>query len=128
MRICVIGECDTAAGLRGKLVAVGFALTRSELLADAVVAIEEARTELGLIEIDAVDCSLERHVINEIARQSKTDIRLRRTGGVRNDRKLRIVAPAGDEADQVAIEIGIVCGLQRLAKHPRRRLKFWRKA
>jgi hypothetical protein len=115
MRIKVTGECESARALRGLLRKAGFvvsdALPEVGPVAGYTITIEES-DQSGWIHVDSVDGELEAAVLRQITKLSTHPVSLDRPGGqVHSERELRVVVPAGDAAQQHAVEFGVLRGL-----------------
>jgi len=115
MRIKVLGECESARALRGLLRKAGFAVTDSlpaaGPLAGYTIIVEES-DQSGWIHVDSVDCELEAAILRHITKLSPHPVSLDRPGGqVHSEREVRIVVPAGNQAQQLAVEFGVLRGL-----------------
>ncbi len=110
MRIKVSGDCPSAKALRGELAAAGYVVT--EHFASYTIMIEESAEQRKAIMIDAIDCELERQVINAVAQNTAIPIVLLRPGGVQSDRAIRVIIPP-DEECRIAAERGLLSGLVR---------------
>ena len=122
MRIKVVGENDCARALRGLLRQAGFAV--SEFLptdpprrvnapsAGYVISVVESEGGENIL-FDSVDCPLEANILRHVTALSKLPVLLDRPGGeVHSDREIRISVPAcGGEAQQLAVEFGVLRGL-----------------
>jgi hypothetical protein len=113
MRIAVLGDCLSAKAVRGLLEQAGYVVVSK----GQQYTLKIAESAEPSVIVDGVDCELERHVVNEIAKLIDGDIVLRRAGGVQSDVELSIIVPANDDV-RIAVERGIVRGFMRTARRP----------
>jgi hypothetical protein len=103
---------ESARRLRGLLRLADYAVVDSR--PDYKVRLRASASEH--VEVDSIDCELERHVVNEIAHLSPRHVLLMRSSAaVRSDAEIEIGIPA-DEASRDAVERGVLRGLDRATK------------
>lgn len=106
---------EVARRLRGMLRLEDFVVTDSR----PDYQVEIAASGSQYIEVDGVDCELERQIVNMIAELTETNILLKRAGGVQSDRAIRIGLPSR-ETDCTAVENGVFRGLVKHTKRSQR--------
>lgn len=108
MRIRVTGDCASAAAIRTGLTLEGLAVTQEGPYTHLLTLLEWSGSLPG---VDGIDCDLERMVVNQIALEARTDLVLRRLGGVRNEDSVTVLLPHDASQGLLAgIESGIIKG------------------
>lgn len=107
MRINVVGECDSAKSIAGLLTKANLVIT--EDFPEYTLYIEEAAVKA--VVVDGIDCDLERTMLLMMEQAGVNKFVLRRAGGIRSDKEIRIMIPKDDVELKHAVEYGCVRGL-----------------
>jgi len=107
MRICILGDNDSAKVIRGYL-SENFVLVKSKRQADYTIVVT-VDDEANAILFDSVDGILERNIYRHV--RVLTDIRVetKTAGGVQDERELSLTVPNKDTAMK-AVEYGVLRG------------------
>ena len=122
MRISIIGTSESAAVLRGKLRKSGFVIVEENSRYDYRVYLEEV-AGLAYTTVDGIDSTLEANIVNKLEQHGIEQILLKRAGGIRSDRSIKIIfAPIHQEQieagiyDGLRIELGVVIPKEKSKK------------
>lgn len=112
MRVRIIGDCDTARDIRSSFGRTDIVV--SELGADYIVRVTEGDVEL--VELNGIDCELERRVANCLEKVAKCNPLLDRLGDIRTDNELGVLIPRAWGADRKRSVRDAICrAIQQMA-------------
>lgn len=96
MRLCVQGHCEAARVLRTRLESRGYYLVPIvkgiPLFPDYTVYLDR-NDDLFTVQIDSIDCSLERRALNLIQEQGVPEFILKRADGIKNNTAIHVSYP-----------------------------------
>jgi len=107
MRIQIIGDCDSAKSLRGLLGRAGFAISDKNSFYTINLTQNDS---LSYVQVDSIDCELERTIIQCIGELGVKQFLLRRDFAMPSDREITITLP---EHLSYEVEIGIMRAMIR---------------